>query len=697
MKQKVKKLFSLFLCTVFVFSTVSQTVLADNGGTATVRIDVTYGQTEARTMLDMVNEFRTGDDAWEWNEDDTTKTTYSDLKELVYDYELEQIAMQRAAEISLSFSHTRPNGTSCWTLYNSYQSCGENIAAGYATAEKAFEGWQETDKSYSGQGHRRNMLKSSFTAIGIGHAYFNGTHYWVQEFRNPASSVPAVEANDSKTTVSIDILLSDAAVSATAEPSSLTVACDESATLPTLNTTVQMTNAWPSQNSPVAVDYTWSVRDSQYAAISGNTVTGLKVGTTALTTSALGQAVSVPLTVEAAECQHSYDEGVVTTPATCTEEGIKTYTCTKCKNTYTEVIPATGHSYTKYVSNNDATCTKDGTKTAECDNGCGKKDTITDPGSATGHSYTYQDNGDGTHTVACKNGDNSKTEVHTYTNGVCVCGAKEPEEHTHTTKLQNAKDATCTEDGYTGDMVCTICGEMLEKGKVIPATGHNYIYTDNGDGTHTAICKKCDNTYMEAHTYEKDVCTHCGAKKAVKLSKPAVSSISNSTSGVKLIWGKVKNAKGYEIYRSANGGSYKKVKTTSATNWTDGSVQNGVPYKYKVYAYNEGTKSSASSAKSIYRLSATSISSLKNNKGKKMAVKWKRNSKASGYQIQYSTSSSFKNATKTTVSGNKNISKTISKLKKNKKYYVRVRSYKKSGSVKYYSAWSKSKNVTIKK
>ena len=50
----------------------------------------------------------------------------------------------------------------------------------------------------------------------------------------------------------------------------------------------------------------------------------------------------------------------------------------------------------------------------------------------------------------------------------------------HITQIQNAKDATCTEDGYTGDVVCSVCGEIIEKGTVISAKGHHY---ENGKCT----------------------------------------------------------------------------------------------------------------------------------------------------------------------------------------------------------------------
>ncbi len=65
--------------------------------TADYQVPVTYGQTEARKMIDMINGFRTGSDAWYWNQDNATKTTCANLGKLTYDYALEQAAMLRAA------------------------------------------------------------------------------------------------------------------------------------------------------------------------------------------------------------------------------------------------------------------------------------------------------------------------------------------------------------------------------------------------------------------------------------------------------------------------------------------------------------------------------------------------------------------------------------------------------------------------
>ena len=88
---------------------------------------------------------------------------------------------------------------------------------------------------------------------------------------------------------------------------------------------------------------------------------------------------------------------------------------------------------------------------------------------------------------------------------------------------------------------------------------------------------------------------------------------------------------------------------------------------------------------------------LKSKSKKKLTVKWNKDKRADGYQIQYSTSSKFKHSTKITVKKYKTTSKTIKSLKSGKKYYVRVRTYKIVKGKKVYGSWSAAKRVTIKK
>lgn len=98
---------------------------------------------------------------------------------------LDAVAQIRAQEIVQSFAHTRPNGTSCFTVLDeggiAYMTAGENIAAGYGTPTEVMNGWMNSE------GHRANILNGSFGQVGIGYYTDPNTAYgtyWVQIFTN---------------------------------------------------------------------------------------------------------------------------------------------------------------------------------------------------------------------------------------------------------------------------------------------------------------------------------------------------------------------------------------------------------------------------------------------------------------------------------------------------------------------------------
>ena len=119
--------------------------------------------------------------------------------------------------------------------------------------------------------------------------------------------------------------------------------------------------------------------------------------------------------------------------------------------------------------------------------------------------------------------------------------------------------------------------------------------------------------------------------------------------------------------------------------------------KYKVVVKGTGDFKGTKTLYFTINPKSTSLSTLTAAK-KGFTAKWKKQStQTSGYQIMYATNSKFTSGKKTvTVSSNKTTSKKITKLKAKKKYYVKVRTYKKVGSTKYYSSWSKVKTVKTK-
>lgn len=199
---------------------------------------------------------------------------------------------------------------------------------------------------------------------------------------------------------------------------------------------------------------------------------------------------------------HTWDEGKVTKEATCSETGVKTYTCTRCGGTKTEEIQKTKHDYEEHVET-PATCTSRGVSYYVCKN-CGlttsKKQTP-----ATGHIHT---------------------------------------------EVRNKKDATYTDDGYTGDTYCKDCGKKLETGTMIPKLvekEHDYgewvldqAPTCKKYGVRYRICKNCGDREVDVldkvdHSWElvsttpatctigeiqHYKCSVCGETKDVTLSNP---------------------------------------------------------------------------------------------------------------------------------------------------------------------------------
>lgn len=104
---------------------------------------------------------------------------------LVLDGALCDAANMRAIEMDYSgnFSHTRPDGRDCFTVFSfckiSFHTCGENIAAGYPTPAAVVDGWMNST------GHKANILNTAFTKMGLGYSTGGGgeyRHYWAQEF-----------------------------------------------------------------------------------------------------------------------------------------------------------------------------------------------------------------------------------------------------------------------------------------------------------------------------------------------------------------------------------------------------------------------------------------------------------------------------------------------------------------------------------
>lgn len=418
MKRKRKRnLYHLWFCfAMLLFLAVPFKVKAETA-TTPVSISVQYGQTEARTILNMINEMRTSStDAWYWKQDDTTKTYCTNLQPLQYDYDLEKTAMQRAAEIAIIYSHTRPNNKDTFSAFyeNSvyYTYAGENIAAGYGTADSVNDGWREDNELYAGQGHRRNMLNSKFNCVGIGHVYYNGFHYWVENFayRDKVNTTP-VSADNTETTLTIPVATSKISnFNITFDKDEYSLKTGESTSISVSDPAISVFGHWGSRFVFVTDTPDLTIADSTVATLSGS-ITGISEGDTTISASLYGLTAHQTAAVKVHNCENHWDDGKITTAPTCTKTGVKQYTCTICSETKTEEIAALGHDYSSdWTIDTAAACETVGSKSHHCTRCDSKKDITEIPASG---KHTWN-NG-----VITKPATIAEEGVKTYTCTVC--------------------------------------------------------------------------------------------------------------------------------------------------------------------------------------------------------------------------------------------------------------------------------------
>ena len=215
---------------------------------------------------------------------------------------------------------------------------------------------------------------------------------------------------------------------------------------------------------------------------------------------------------------HAWDNGVITTAPTCENAGVKTFTCTRCNETKTEAISATGHTPVQ-IPEKPATCTEPGHKACMKCSVCGAVLSGLEEIPAKGHTVvidpaveptcTEPGKTEGKHCSVCNEVIVAQVVIPAKGHTEVVDPAVEPTctktgltagKHCsvcnevivaqkiipaigHKAVIRYAKDAALTEDGYTGDTYCSVCNELLKKGEVIPKTGAVITWIVNGTQT----------------------------------------------------------------------------------------------------------------------------------------------------------------------------------------------------------------------
>lgn len=369
------------------------------------------------------------------------------------------------------------------------------------------------------------------------------------------------------------------------------------------------------------------------------------------------------------ECNHVVRDSDIKTvkKATCSEEGVIEKICETCGYTWTESTPKTEHSYITVKTTSDTCEDKSVYKVHKCSE-CGEVIGTSKKMYYSAHDYEFTSH---SKVATCTE---KGEDLYTCT----ICGKTETREVpmvAHETELRNYKAATCTEDGYTGDETCINCGKVISKGKKTYATGHSYVDTLE---TVYETDMSMGLTYKYAYVIDRVTCKKCDFEM-----------IDGQTESKLVGWiladgTEVSKEDGYEYeyVTDKNGNLVPKKIDHSVTQPTSRPSISPTIYETGDYTDVEDTTKSVSKVPAKVK-----ISSAKNLKGKKIAIKWKKVKKATKYQVK-------------AVLGNKVITKkttktscTIKKLKRKKTYKIYVRAYNKSG----YGKWSMVKKVYVKK
>ena len=409
--------------------------------------------------------------------------------------------------------------------------------------------------------------------------------------------------------------------------------------------------------------------------------------------------------------------------ATCTTAGsydevVKCSACGEELSRNTVSIDALGHDYGEWTIDTAAvapTCTENG-KTAVEIRRCSRCDAYEVKGGETtaplGHDYTAEVvaptcTEKGYTVYSCTRCDVSY--IDDFTDVIAHTPAEAVRE--------NEVPATCTKSGTYDEVVkCSVCGaEISRESKTIDATGHDWgtgVVTKEATveetGIRTYTCSRCgekktetiDKIKVAPVPTDKEADSAPVNKSIKKIDVNKMSTVSNFKKKTMTIKFKsVSGAQNYRVaYREAGAKKWKYSWTNGKSNYVLKKLKKGKLYEFRFTTYKKNAHGKwergewSNTCRRYFNI--INVKSLKTKK-KTVTVTWKKDKKASYYEVLYSTNKNMKNAKKVKVAKNKT-KLTIKKLKKGKKYFVRVRAIKTLGKNKYVGELSKKKNIKCK-
>ena len=399
---------------------------------------------------------------------------------------------------------------------------------------------------------------------------------------------------------------------------------------------------------------------------------------------------------------HDYStEWTIDVPATCKNGGLKSHHCTRCdERADLTAIPKTNdHKFGEWIIKKEANCTESGYKVRQCLNGCGtSEECVTAP---LGHKYvdtvvkpTYTAQGYTLHKCSVC-GESSKVKYTAKLTLSTVSGFKVKTKDSTSITLQWNKNSNAS--GYIIEIYNGKAWSQLAK-----------ITSNN-----TLVCKVTKLSASKTYKYRIKAYKTEGKSTAYSANSATLSVNTNpsnmsgfkakskSYNSITLQWNKNTSATGYELQKW-NGKKWvalAKITKNSTTTYTVKSLKASATYKYRIRAYK--TIGKATQYSGYKELSVnTNPSNMSGFKAKRIAktsvtLQWKKNTSATGYEIQKWNGKKWVSAAK--VTKNSTVTSTVKNLKKNTSYKFRIRAYKTIGKATQYSSWSGTLTVRTKK
>jgi len=731
---------------MIIFLSLISVGLAED--TVNVSVDVKYRYDLARQVGTLVNEFRAEDGVWYWNKDNETKT-YPKLSPLTYDYGLEETAMKRAAECAIYYSHTRPNGTKCFTLFPDLTChASENIAAGQFSATAVMTAWKEENDLYSGQGHRRNMLDGNVVAIGCGCVEANGLYFWTQAFLAKTTGQPATVLSSPYSTTASLALLIQGGLETDSGLTNLRTAVS-SLSIPEGGVVEAPSLTADTESGYFAVPITlqnpqWQATGTQ-VTIDAAGIKGAAGGKTTIFWEAGTERIEIPVRVICTS--HTWDDFVVDTAATCCATGLKHRVCSVCDENEEVIIPVDpqAHQWSDVVYSwaedhlkvtASRSCalssTHDESETVSASAAVTRAATCTCLGQTTYTGTAFQNPSFTVQVLALEDipatghswgvpvfvWENTASCSVTFTCETCL--EKQPVPATITSEVTTpAGDLTPGLMTYTASVFFNEETWTEEKSEEIPALFTvqdgvliGYTGTDLNIVIPESVTEIAPGALAGTSVRQATIgaqVTAIGANafpSGTVIVAPAFSFAANwaeenryPSDRINISLAKLASVKD-QVFTG------KALQPDLTLTYKNTDLVLGTDYRVEFFNNQNigqasltihGIGKYTGSKSGAFSIVPKVVKSLSLKAGKRqLTVSWKKDKAVDGYEIQYSLKKDFKGAKKISIRKAGSAKTALKKLQAGKKYYVRIRSFKKVNGKTYYSEWSKSKNKKTK-